>query len=70
MRNSTYAAGSIVEAIESGQVLKNVGGGHVHIVTVKATNPYGMVIVTEHASEFMADWQRNQYRLRGYTEIE
>ena len=39
-------------------------------IIVKATNPYGMVIVTEHASEFMAEWQRNQYRLKGYIGIE
>ena len=69
MRNVAYAAGSIVEAIESGQVLKNVGGGHVHMQTVECVNVYGFHITTEHGYETSADWLRNHYKERGYKDI-
>ncbi len=69
MNFTRYAAGSIGEAIETRQTPHNIGVQPTRIVTVKATNPYGMVLITEHGSEISAEWQRNQYRLRGYTEI-
>lgn len=69
MRHTAYAAGSIVEQIESGQTLRNVGGGHVHTETVECVNVYGFRITTEHCDESGAEWLRRWYREKGYGEI-
>ena len=67
MRNTSYAAGSIVEAIEAYQPLVNVRP--VKIITVTATNPFGMKLITTHYGEASAEMQRREYRLRGYKDI-
>jgi len=69
MSKQLYAAGSIVEAIEAGQTLRNVGGGHVHMQTVECVNCYGFKITTDHCGESSAEWLRNHYKERGYSEI-
>ncbi len=69
-RNRMYAAGSIVEAIESGQTLRNVGGGHIHKeATVSGVNRYGFKIITEHYYSTSAKLQRDWLKETGCTEI-
>lgn len=69
MSKQLYAAGSIVEAIEAHQTLRNVGVGPVRIITVTAINPFGMKLITQHHGEVSAEIQRREYRQRGYTDI-
>ena len=70
MSKQLYAAGSIVEQIESHQSLRNVGVGPARKITVKATNQFGMQIVTEHYSLHSAQWQRDWHKNMGHTGVE
>ncbi len=57
-----------IEAIEKPIQMRNLPSP-TRTVEVRATNKHGMVLITFHDSWWSAQWQRDEYRRMGYTEI-
>jgi hypothetical protein len=57
-----------IESIEAPQQLRNLPAP-TRTVEVRATNKQGMMLITFHDSWWSAQWQRDEYRRQGYSEI-
>lgn len=57
-----------IEMIEQPIPLRNLPAP-TRSVEVRATNTQGMVLITHHDSWWAAQWQRDEYRRLGYTDI-